>query len=243
MALRQRHQHLSEDRRLMSFLAFISAPMMFRLMAGLSTNTFNLNTRHMMPTPGLHRWLMCLSYPGHRCPLTCPRKQDRHRETLTTPKLDMASPAGAALSDYVTLRGHDEEDRAEGEGPTPNEAPFPFSSRDVPVVSRPHVPTFNQPSHADAIQGYFDHSQTCHGQSCRCMDCVVGDSVTLAPTGSPLRGSGSRRGSYSKRGSLSFFISGLWSCAIGSDHPPIPNDLPSSAYPRPYSRTLDSINL
>jgi hypothetical protein len=43
----------------------------------------------------------------------------------------MASPAvtGSVLSESVVVRGHDEEDRAEGEGPTPNEAPFPFSSR------------------------------------------------------------------------------------------------------------------
>jgi hypothetical protein len=51
----------------------------------------------------------------------------------------MASPAvaGTVLSDSVALRGHDEEDRAEGEGPIRNEAPFPFSSQDSG-----HVPSY-----------------------------------------------------------------------------------------------------
>ena len=71
MAPRQHHRHPSIDQPILkSNLVFFTAPTMFELMVGCLTTTFKLNTRHMMPTLGLHRRLRNIpqSYPDHGCP-------------------------------------------------------------------------------------------------------------------------------------------------------------------------------
>ena len=74
---------------------------MFKLIAGLLTTNHNQNTRHMMPTPVLHRQLRAipkiLSYLGHRYPPSNARIQTRYREVLTSPKLVITSPAAAGV--------------------------------------------------------------------------------------------------------------------------------------------------